>query len=112
MINYQLIDWECFYSVILGTGSPKSGGCIVEEGTDYGGHDLPKKNKKTGSQQECARFSALTPGGLFWTWNKVNKICYVKSSNAGKRKVGHAVSGNKCGPDKGKFQAPVFIVVF
>ena len=37
-------------------------------------------------------------------------MCYVKSSNAGKRKVGHAVSGNKCGPDKGKFQAPVFIV--
>ena len=77
-------------------------GCIIEEATDYLGHDIPWKRKRTENQQECADFSASTPGGHFWTWNKGTKTCYVKSSNSGKRTVGHAVSGNsKCGKKTG-----------
>ena len=73
---------------------------MIEEKTDYNGHDV-KISKKKKNQQECADFSASTPGGHFWTWNKTSKTCFVKSSNSGKNTVGHAVSGNsKCGKGK------------
>merc|ERR1712060_455390 len=76
-------------------------GCIVEDETEYSYHDIPNGRKKTENQQECADFSALTQGqgqGLFWTWKKSNKMCYLKSSGDWKEPVGDAVSGNsKCG---------------
>ena len=73
-------------------------GCIIDQATDYGGNDIKGGSKTTENHQECAVFSALTRGGLFWTWNKNTKKCLVKSSNSGKRKIGHAVSGNReCG---------------
>jgi len=71
-------------------------GCIIEEKIDYHGNDI--KRKTTKNQEECAAFSAATPGGHFWTWHKTTKTCFVKSSNSGKYAVGHAVSGNsECG---------------
>ena len=49
-------------------------------------------------QQACADLSAQTPNGRFWTWNMENKNCIVKSSDAVRSNVPHAVSGNrKCG---------------
>ena len=73
-------------------------GCIVEDGFDYSYYDLPNGKKPTETQQECADFAASTPEGFYWTWNKNSKTCMVKSSNAGKTAVGHAVSGNsQCG---------------
>jgi len=78
-------------------------GCVIDEATDYSGHDIPKKRKKVESHQECADFSASILKGLFWTWNKKNKMCYVKSSKAGKMKNSIAVSGNrKCGTKAAK----------
>ena len=59
--------------------------------------------KRTENQQECAHVSASTPGGLFWTWNKNTKECFVKYSNSGKIEVGHAVSGTReCGIPGGR----------
>ena len=73
-------------------------GCIIDEGTDYAGYDIPLGQKTTVNQQECARFSASTAGAPFWTWNKRNQRCMLKSSNSRKRKLGHAVSGSReCG---------------
>ena len=93
-------------------------GCIIDEGTDYSGNDIPKKRKPTKDQQECADFSASTPGGLFWTWNKKNKMCYVKSANSKKNKAGIAVSGNReCGKETltkdaaGKLLAAALVVL-
>ena len=77
-------------------------GCLIEDGIDY--HDVKNsrhqdiKVKRTANQQACADLSATTVGGLFWTWNKNNKNCIVKSSDSGKKTLGHAVSGNRaCG---------------
>ena len=75
-------------------------GCIIEEGIDY--KDAPIKSKTTEDQQKCADFSASTTQflheGLFWTWNKKNKMCYVKRAKGKLVKVGHAVSGSReCG---------------
>ena len=76
-------------------------GCIIEEATDYYGQDLEggSKIKVTANQQECADYSASTPGSLFWTWSKTTKKCYPKSSNAGRKGAGiELVSGNNmCG---------------
>ena len=77
-------------------------GCLIEDRIDY--HDVKNsrhqdiKVKRTANQQACADLSATTVGGLFWTWNKKNKNCIVKSSDSGKKTLGHAVSGNRaCG---------------
>ena len=73
-------------------------GCIEEDGIDYNGDTIPGGRKTTANSQECAHFSASIPGGLFWTFNKNTKTCYVKSSNSGRRTDWHTVSGNrKCG---------------
>ena len=61
-----------------------------------------KIRERKKSQQECVDFSVSVPEGLLWTWNKKTKMCFVKKSNAGKRKNAEAVSGNrKCGTDEG-----------
>ena len=71
-------------------------GCIIEEGTDY--KDEPIKSEKQESQQDCADLSSSTPEGVFWTWNKNNKKCFVKKAKGKLVKVDHAVGGNReCG---------------
>jgi hypothetical protein len=83
------------------TVSCRRAGCIIEQATDYDGQDLEggSKIKVTANQQECADYSASTPGSLFWTWSKTTKKCYPKSSNAGRKGAGiELVSGNNiCG---------------
>jgi len=72
-------------------------GCIEGHGWDYLGWDLEggSKIKVTANQQECADYSASLPGSRFWTWSKTTKICYPKSSKAGRRVAGiHLISGN------------------
>merc|ERR1712025_1211270 len=77
-------------------GGNRECGCIIEEGIDY--KDEPIKSKKEKSQQDCANLSSSTPEGVFWTWNKNNKNCFVKKAKGKLVKVDHAVSGNrKCG---------------
>merc|ERR1711909_55125 len=77
-------------------GGNRECGCIIEEGTDY--KDEPIKSEKQESQQDCADLSSSTPEGVFWTWNKKNKKCFVKKAKGKLVKVEHAVSGNrKCG---------------
>ena len=75
-------------------------GCTIEQAKDYLGWDLEggSKIKVTANQQECADYSASLPGSRFWTWSKTTKICYPKSSKAGRRVAGiHLISGNnKC----------------
>ena len=88
-----------YFANKIKTKSPLPG-CIIEEATDYYGQDLEggSKIKVTANQQECADYSASTPGSLFWTWNKTTKKCYPKSSNAGRKGSGIHVSGNNvCG---------------
>ena len=56
------------------------------------------KSKTEESQQDCADLSSSTPEGFFWTWNKNDKMCFVKSAKGKLENVEHAVSGNrKCG---------------
>merc|ERR1719220_1831997 len=74
-------------------------GCIMEQEVGYFGNDLkPSKTKETANKQECADYSASTPGSLFWTWDKRTKKCFLKSSKAGREKHHNSVSGNsECG---------------
>merc|ERR1712107_238674 len=83
-------------------------GCTIEQATDYFGWDLEggSKIKVTANIQECADYSASTPGSRFWTWSKTTKKCYPKSSKAGRQEAGiEVVSGNNrcansgCGND-------------
>ena len=70
-------------------------GCIEEDGIVYWGQNIPGGMKTTANAQECADFAASIPGGLFWSFRKSIKECYVKSSNSGRRTDGGAVSGKK-----------------
>ena len=71
----------------------------MEQEVGYFGNDLkPSKTKETANKQECADYSASTPGSLFWTWDKRTKKCFLKSSKAGREKHHNSVSGNsECG---------------
>ena len=71
----------------------------MEQEVGYFGNDLrPSKTKETANKQECADYSASTPGSLFWTWDKRTKKCFLKSSKAGREKHRNSVSGNsECG---------------
>lgn len=84
-----------------------SGGCTIEQAKDYLGWDLEggSKIKVTANQQECADYSASTPGSRFWTWSKTTKMCYPKSSKAGRRGAGiELVSGNNRCANSGIWQ--------
>ena len=92
-----MYGWQVYYYPLTLPG------CIIEQKIDYRGWDLkPSKIKKTANQQECADYSASTPGSSFWTWNKTTKKCFPKTSKAGRMKPTEpgieAISGNnKCG---------------
>ena len=50
------------------------------------------------SPQACAEHCVSIEGGLFWTYSHTNQYCHVKSSDAWRTPLGHAVSGNRaCG---------------
>ena len=71
-------------------------GCRIEQNTDYFGNDIVDGFVET--QQACADKCYLTPGGLFWTWDPKIKLCYIKSSDYGRRNYPGTVSGNReCG---------------
>ena len=91
-----MYGWQVYYYPLTLPG------CIIEQKIDYRGWDIYGKIKKTANQQECADYSASTPGSHFWTWNKKTKKCYLKSSKAGRIKDDYSVSGNnECGIDSG-----------
>merc|ERR1712179_451350 len=78
------------------------GGEEDEEKDDEEDEDEDVINEKlrcvTEEEEECADLTASTPKGLFWTWNKNNKMCFVKHAKGKLEKVDHAVSGNReCG---------------
>merc|ERR1712012_1222199 len=94
--------------LVSGNNRCANSGCTIEQATDYYGWDLEggSKIKVTANQQECADYSASTPGSRFWTWSKTTKKCYPKSSKAGRQEAGiEVVSGNNrcansgCGND-------------
>jgi len=76
----------------------KKCGCKIEKNIDYYGYDLKDKKKKLNNQQQCADYAASIPEGYFWTWNKEERVCRVKSENVGKKENKDGNSGNyQCG---------------
>ena len=53
------------------------------------------------SPQACAEHCAASEGGRFWTYNKENKACWLKTSDSKKAKKANAISGSRaCGLSK------------
>ena len=73
--------------------------CNVEEKTDYLGNDIKKgKFKNVESQEDCAKKAAENKDAKFWTYQPSKKICWIKTSKAGKKPQESTVSGNvECG---------------
>ena len=76
----------------------------MEEGMAYQGNDIDLGGKgrygsaKVESQEACAKLSLATDGASFWTFHPKDKLCFVKSSKAGRKAQPLAVSGNsECG---------------
>merc|ERR1712059_8912 len=62
---------------------------------DYEGHDLTPVTKRTAkSPSECQAMCAKTDGCQFWTLN-TQEICWLKTSDAGRRKYWSVTSGKK-----------------
>ena len=70
-----------------------STGCVIDEETDYRGHDIGKA-VKVKNQQGCATLTGTKEGGLFWTYQASTKKCWVKTSKKGKMEGAGLVSGN------------------
>ena len=52
------------------------------------------------SQEACAKLSFSTQGALFWTYQPSTKLCWPKTSKAGRRVMEGVVSGNnECAKD-------------
>ena len=53
------------------------------------------------SPQACAEHCAASEGCRFWTYNKENKACWLKTSDSKKKYLAHAISGSRaCGLSK------------
>ena len=70
-----------------------STGCVIDEETDYLGHDIGKA-AKVKNQQACATLTGTKEGGLFWTYQASTKKCWVKTSKEGKTEGAGLVSGS------------------
>ena len=70
-----------------------STGCVIDEDTDYRGHDI-NGAKKVKNQEACATLASTKEGGLFWTYRAKDKKCWVKTSKKGKMEGAGLVSGN------------------
>merc|ERR1712212_240175 len=68
-------------------------GCVIDEETDYLGHDIGKA-AKVKNQQACATLTGTKEGGLFWTYQASTKKCWVKTSKKGKTEGAGLVSGS------------------
>ena len=76
-----------------------STGCVIDEETDYLGHDIDEL-KKAGkpftvkNQQACATMTGTKEGALFWTYRASDKKCWIKTSKKGKKPHKGLVSGS------------------
>ena len=76
-----------------------STGCVIDEETDYLGHDIDEL-KKAGkpftvkNQQACATMTGTKEGALFWTYRASDKKCWIKTSKKGKKAHKGLVSGS------------------
>ena len=77
-----------------------STGCIIEEGISYPGNDIDiggtgrYGSSKVENQEACARLSLSTDGASFWTYHPGESLCFVKTSNSGRKPNPTAISGN------------------
>ena len=72
-------------------------GCIKEGDINYAGKDIAQPIQLE-SHQACAEHCISVEGGLFWTYSRSTKNCYVKSSDSGRKAQGPLVSGTRaCG---------------
>ena len=78
-------------------------GCVIEDQMNYRIHNLDNVTNPTTqeSPQACAEHSAASEGGRFWTYNKENKACWLKTSDSKRTYLAHAISGSRaCGLSK------------
>jgi hypothetical protein len=70
------------------------------DGYDYAGSDI--RSSAASSADHCATLCAEDTDCKFWTYNRVQRHCYLKYSDAGKTAKSSDVSGNKaCGGTTG-----------
>ena len=78
--------------------------CVIENQITYSGHNIKigGKGKAGGSivenQEACAKLCFSTDRAKFWTFLPADKLCWVKTSNKGRKSNPKTVSGNReCG---------------
>ena len=94
--NFFLAQLFCIYIF--------SSECVIEDKITYSGHNINVggKGKAGGSivenQEACAKLCFSTDGAKYWTFLPADKLCWVKTSNKGRKRNPKTVSGNReCG---------------
>ena len=81
-------------------------GCVIEDKVNYVGHIIDGDNAIPTIQensQACAKHCAAREdeGARYWTYNKDNKECWIKTSDSDRRWLDHVISGSRaCGLSK------------
>ena len=87
----------------------KLSGCVIEDQVNYAVHNLDGDNQvptTQESQQTCAEHCASTEGGRYWTYNKNNKECWIKTKDSDRRYHADVISGSRaCGLSNRKISA-------
>ena len=59
---------------------------MIEEKIDYRGNDIKQGGVKVvENQQACANLAVANEKAKFWTYNTMNKKCYIKTAKAGEK---------------------------
>ena len=60
----------------------------------------------------CAKLSLLTSGGNYWTYDFEEKLCWVKTSQSGRKAYSGHVSGNSACGNRGEREFFIDILTF
>ena len=72
---------------------------MIEQNIDYRANNIGAK-AKVENQEACAKLSLSRDGALYWTYQPSTKLCWPKTSKAGRIAMENVVSGNnECGKD-------------
>ena len=81
------------------TKTAPAAGCIVEDNTDYYGNGIPgQSDLPVGHPAACAWLCQREATCNFWVFREEDKLCWLKTSDSGKKALKGYKSGTKaCG---------------
>ena len=69
--------------------------CVIEDDTNYWGHDIAAGQLTAESLEACAWLCQVEAACSFWTFESSAKLCFLKTSDVGRRTNNKYKSGTQ-----------------